>query len=84
MISVKGSAARRASVGDLLIIASFAQVAEADVAKHEPQLVLWMSTTNKWACATMCLPRLRLGMERMSVEFGLTGWYSPQSSRRSS
>jgi aspartate 1-decarboxylase len=39
MISVNGSAARRASVGDLLIIASFAQVAEADVAKHEPQLV---------------------------------------------
>ena len=39
MISVNGSAARRASVGDLLIIASFAQVAEAHVAKHEPQLV---------------------------------------------
>jgi aspartate 1-decarboxylase len=32
MISVNDSAARRASVGDLLIIASFAQVAEADVA----------------------------------------------------
>jgi aspartate 1-decarboxylase len=32
MISVNGSAARRASVGDLLIIASFAQVTEADVA----------------------------------------------------
>jgi aspartate 1-decarboxylase len=28
MISVNGSAARRASVGDLLIIASFAQVHE--------------------------------------------------------
>jgi aspartate 1-decarboxylase len=26
-------------VGDLLIIASFAQVAEADIAKHAPQLV---------------------------------------------
>jgi aspartate 1-decarboxylase len=26
-------------VGDLLIIASFAQVAETDIAKHEPQLV---------------------------------------------
>lgn len=39
LISVNGSAARRASVGDLLIIASFAQVAEADVATHEPQLV---------------------------------------------
>ena len=39
MISVNGSAARHASVGDLLIIASFAQVHEDQVAKHEPQLV---------------------------------------------
>ena len=39
MISVNGSAARRASVGDLLIIAAFAQVPEADVATHKPQLV---------------------------------------------
>ena len=33
------SAARRAAVGDLLIIAAFAQVPEADVATHKPQLV---------------------------------------------
>ena len=39
MISVNGSAARRASVGDLLIIAAFAQVHEKDVAEHQPQLV---------------------------------------------
>ena len=39
MVSVNGSAARRASVGDLLIIAAFAQVHEADVAAHRPQLV---------------------------------------------
>ena len=39
MISVNGSAARRASVGDLLIIAAFAQVPEALVAAHRPQLV---------------------------------------------
>ena len=39
MISVNGSAARRAAVGDLLIIASFAQVHETDVAEHRPQLV---------------------------------------------
>ena len=39
MISVNGSAARRASNGDLLIIAAFAQVAEADVKNHQPQLV---------------------------------------------
>jgi aspartate 1-decarboxylase len=39
MISVNGSAARRAAVGDLIIIASFAQVHEDQVAKHKPQLV---------------------------------------------
>ena len=39
MVSVNGSAARRASVGDLLIIAAFAQVPEAEVAGHRPQLV---------------------------------------------
>jgi len=39
MISVNGSAARRASAGDLIIIAAFAQVHEEHVAAHSPQLV---------------------------------------------
>ena len=39
MISVNGSAARRASAGDLIIIAAFAQVHEDQVATHTPQLV---------------------------------------------
>ncbi len=39
IISVNGSAARRAAVGDLIIIAAFAQVHEDQVAKHQPQLV---------------------------------------------
>ena len=39
MVSVNGSAARRASAGDLLLIAAFAQVHEDQVATHEPQLV---------------------------------------------
>lgn len=39
MISVNGSAARRASNGDLLIIAAFAQVHEDQVATHKPKLV---------------------------------------------
>lgn len=39
MISVNGSAARRASTGDLIIIAAFAQVQEDNVAAHQPQLV---------------------------------------------
>ena len=39
MISINGSAARRASVGDLVIIASFAGVNDAEFATHKPQLV---------------------------------------------
>jgi aspartate 1-decarboxylase len=39
MISVNGSAARRAAVGDLIIIASFAQVHEEQVAAFQPKLV---------------------------------------------
>lgn len=39
MISVNGSAARRASVGDLLIIASFAQVNDAELRSHKPRIV---------------------------------------------
>ncbi len=39
MISVNGSAARRAAVGDLLIIAAFAQVSESEVPSHKPKLV---------------------------------------------
>lgn len=39
MISVNGSAARHAAVGDLIIIAAFAQVHDVQVAGHEPQLV---------------------------------------------
>jgi aspartate 1-decarboxylase len=39
MISVNGSAARRASNGDLIIIAAFAQVHDDQVAGHQPQLV---------------------------------------------
>ena len=39
MISVNGSAALTATVGDLVIIAAFAQVHEDKVTGHEPQLV---------------------------------------------
>jgi len=39
IISVNGSAARRAAVGDLIIIAAFAQVHEDQVAAHQPKLV---------------------------------------------
>ena len=39
MISVNGSAARRAAVGDLIIIAAFAQVHDDQVGTHQPKLV---------------------------------------------
>ncbi|MBP7991830.1 MAG: aspartate 1-decarboxylase [Rhodocyclaceae bacterium] len=39
MISVNGSAARRAAPGDLLIIATFAVYDEAELANYEPKLV---------------------------------------------
>ena len=39
MISINGSAARRASVGDLVIIASFAGLSDAEFATHKPKLV---------------------------------------------
>jgi len=39
VISVNGSAARRAAVGNLIIIAAFAQVHEDAVARHKPKLV---------------------------------------------
>lgn len=39
LISLNGSAARRATQGDLIIIAAFAQVHEEQVAQHQPKLV---------------------------------------------
>jgi aspartate 1-decarboxylase len=39
IISLNGSAARRASVGDLVIIAAFGMVADAQTEPHVPRLV---------------------------------------------
>jgi len=39
IISVNGSAARRAAPGDILIIASFATYSESELAQHAPSLV---------------------------------------------
>ncbi|WP_144372661.1 aspartate 1-decarboxylase [Vogesella urethralis] len=39
VISVNGSAARRAAPGDLLIIASFAAYEDSELANHNPKLV---------------------------------------------
>jgi len=55
MISVNGSAARRAAVGDLIIIAAFAQVAEDQVPLHQPQLV-FVDETNRQIGARQYVP----------------------------
>ena len=39
IISVNGSAAHRASPGDLIIIAAFSQLSEAEAEAHQPMLV---------------------------------------------
>ncbi len=39
IISINGSAARRAAVGDLVIIATFGTYTEQEVAQHAPKLV---------------------------------------------
>ncbi|WP_129641335.1 aspartate 1-decarboxylase [Peristeroidobacter agariperforans] len=39
-ISLNGAAARRAMVGDLLIICAYSQYSDAEVEKHEPIVVL--------------------------------------------
>lgn len=39
MISVNGAAARKAAVGDILIIAAFAELEESELAGFEPRLV---------------------------------------------
>lgn len=46
VISVNGSAARRAAPGDILIIASFAAYTEVEVARHAPQLI-YVDTQNR-------------------------------------
>lgn len=59
MISVNGSAARRAAVGDLIIIAAFAQVAEDQVPSHKPQLV-FVDEANRQVGARQHVPTQQL------------------------
>jgi len=46
VISVNGSAARRAAPGDLLIIASFAVYSELELSRYAPQLI-YVDTQNR-------------------------------------
>jgi aspartate 1-decarboxylase len=46
IVSLNGSAARRASVGDLIIIAAFGMVADEQIEAHRPSLV-FVDTRNR-------------------------------------
>jgi aspartate 1-decarboxylase len=59
MISVNGSAARRAAVGDLIIIAAFAQLAEDHVPAPKPQLV-FVDEANRQTGARQDIPTQQL------------------------
>ncbi len=59
MVSVNGSAARRASVGDLIIIAAFAQVHDEQVGAHVPQLV-FVDGSNKQTALRHQVPTQQL------------------------
>lgn len=46
-ISLNGAAARRAAIGDVMIICTFGPIHEDDVAKHKPTVVLCDPKDNK-------------------------------------
>ncbi|SMC18717.1 L-aspartate 1-decarboxylase [Andreprevotia lacus DSM 23236] len=55
IISVNGSAARSAQVGDLLIIATFAHYDEAEIANHQPSLV-YVDSANRMVRSSNAIP----------------------------
>lgn len=55
MISLNGSAARRAQLGDLVIIAAFVQVDQRELASHKPRVV-FVDSDNRWIAARDHIP----------------------------
>ena len=55
IISVNGSAARKAAPGDLLIIATFASLDEQEAARHQPRLV-YADANNRIARTSQKIP----------------------------
>lgn len=55
IISVNGAAARRASVGDLLIICSYVQMPEEDARNHQPKIA-YFSDDNIMARKAKAIP----------------------------
>jgi aspartate 1-decarboxylase len=56
IISVNGSAAHRAQPGDLIIIAAFVSLTEAEAAQHKPQLV-YVDADNRIARTNTSIPK---------------------------
>jgi aspartate 1-decarboxylase len=56
IISVNGSAAHRAQPGDLLIIAAFVSLSEAEAAQHQPRLV-YVDADNHIARTNTSIPK---------------------------
>ena len=56
IISVNGSAAHRAQPGDLLIIAAFVALTEAEAALHKPQLV-YVNADNRITRTNTSIPK---------------------------
>ncbi|QFT53248.1 aspartate 1-decarboxylase [Microbulbifer sp. THAF38] len=55
IISMNGAAARRVQVGDRIIIASYAQMTEAEADNHKPKLV-YLDENNKVERSTNTIP----------------------------
>ncbi len=55
IISVNGSAARHAQVGDLLIIATFADYNEAELVDHKPSLI-YVDSNNQMTHSKNAIP----------------------------
>ena len=60
IISVNGSAARRAAPGDILIIASFALYEEAELASHSPALI-YVDAQNRIVRTGQSIPLQKAG-----------------------
>ena len=56
IISVNGSAAHRAQPGDLIIIAAFVSLTEAEAIRHQPQLV-YVDADNRIARTNTSIPK---------------------------
>ncbi len=60
IISVNGSAAHRAQPGDLIIIAAFVTLTEAEAVLHKPQLV-YVDADNRIARTNTSIPKQMAG-----------------------